>query len=147
MLLKRLDKSVEFARFPNLFHAGKLRGLFRAVHVTGPGFRRRTSSRHKQDFRRVLRRHQHEGDALLVQIREIEKIVLLSEWEIDVVRIDARLCTEQNEHRFWPDRVRDLLASRRQFLKPLRIVEHRRRRCDSNYGCRRRIRSRANNRP
>src|SRR5213080_4879346 len=108
MFLNSFDERIELTRFPNLLHAGKLRGLFRAVHVTGPGFRRRTASRHKQDFRRVLRRHQHEGDALLVQTSEIEKIVLLSEWKIDVVRVDARLSAEQNEHRFWPDRVRDL---------------------------------------
>jgi hypothetical protein len=66
-------------------------------------------------------------------MRQVKKIVLLTKVIIDVIRVHARLSTEQHKNRLWPNRFSYLLAALSQFSQPLRVVEHRRWRCDADY--------------
>ena len=139
LVARRFHERFKFAGRPNLFDPRKTRGLFRAVHVTGPRFGRRIAPRQEKYFRGLRPRHYHQRRPFLIQVREIKKIVLLPESVIDVVGVNARLGAEHYQNRAWSDRFGHVLAPRGQFIQTLCIIKHWCGRRDANHCRRRRV--------
>src|SRR5262249_24477816 len=103
---------VQLARVMDLLDPRGFARLGRSDHMAGPAFARRVRIGKEYQFAELSGGGgEHERRAGLGEAREIEEIILLAEWPLDVVGVVARLGGVENEDAVFADLVQDGLSS------------------------------------
>src|SRR5262249_37706331 len=97
--------------------------------MPGPGFSPGVALGNKQDLWSLcISWQQNERCAVLLEVREVVKIVLLAILVIDVVCINARFRAEEDHEGFWSHCLRDTRPPLGQFRESFLLIKYRRRR-------------------